>query len=768
MHKIKLSKKTLKISGIHCASCVLKIERTLQKEPDVISANVNFALETATIEFDPQKISLAQIKSKIKNIGYEIEEEEHADRNTDRVMERRDTTSHHSQKPADLNENNREIAAARNKFWIAFIFGLPLLYFAISNIFKIPALKTPESYSLPIQFILSSLVIYAGRSIWKNGVKELANLNPGMDSLIFLGTAVAYFYSLFISITVLLGIETGLVSYLYYDSAAFILIFILLGRYLEILAKGKTSEAIKKLIGLEAKEATVIVKGEEKRIAIAEVKTGDVILVKPGEKIPVDGTVIEGYSGVDEKAITGESVPAEKKKGDLVIGATINRTGILKFEAERVGKDTILAQIIKVVEESLGSKAKLQILADKIAYYFVPTVIAIAALSFVTWLVLGQSLALAVSALVTVLIIACPCAMGLATPTAVVMGTGLAARQGILIKSATALEKAQNLNIVVFDKTGTLTKGQPIVTNIVPLSVNHEKVRHVAFRILRLAASLEKNSGHPLAQAVVKKAGEMFIRLEKVTKFKDLPGQGITACINGKEVYLGTRKLMRAKKIEVSEWENKITQLENEGKTTIILAVEKNILGVIAIADTLKNHAKETVRTLHDLGKKVFIITGDNERVGKAIADEVKADDVLAEVLPQDKSAEIKKLQEEGNVVAMIGDGINDAPALAQADVGIALGSGTDIAMETGSIVLIKDDLKDVVKAIELSKYISQKIKQNLFWAFAYNVVTIPVAAGIFYPITGWLLNPAIAAAAMAFSSVSVILNTLLMKRYKI
>jgi len=734
---------------------VLKIEKALRKEPGVISAGVNFALSTLTVEFDPQKVGLEKIKEKIKEIGYEVDEEDYTDYGTDH---------HHNHGAPNLSKSNQETLSAKKKFWTALMFGLPLLYFAVSEVLKIPVPKVLGGYSPLIQFLLSTLVIYVGRNLWKNGIRELISFNPGMDSLIFLGTAVAYFYSIFISLTLLFSLNIGMSNYLYYDSAAFILIFILLGRYLETLTKGRTSEAIKKLIGLEAKEAVIIKNGKEIKIPIAEVKIGDVILVKPGEKIPVDGTVVEGYSGVDEKAITGESVPAEKKKGDLVIGATINKTGVLQFKAEKIGKDTMLSQIIEVVEESLGSKAKFQILADKIAYYFVPFVILVALISFVVWLAFGQPLATAISILVTVLIIACPCALGLATPTAIVMGTGLAAKQGVLIKSANALEKARGLNIVVFDKTGTLTKGQPAVTDI----VESPKSKVEGLDVLRIAASLEKNSNHPLAQAVVKKAEGMSIKIEKVSRFKDLPGQGIVGQINGKEACLGTRKLMKEKNIEVSAWEEKIKAFEKEGKTTIILAYGKEIIGILAIADTLKDYAKEVIESLHGLGKKVFIITGDNERVGKATAKEVNADNVLAEVLPQEKSAEIKKLQEQGNVVAMIGDGINDAPALAQADIGIALGSGTDIAMETGNIVLVKDDLRDVIKAIKLSRYISQKIKQNLFWAFFYNVITIPLAAGVLYPFTGWLLSPPVGAAAMAFSSVSVVLNTLLMARKKI
>jgi len=583
-----------------------------------------------------------------------------------------------------------------------------------------------------------------------------------MDSLIFIGTSAAYVYSILVSIAIWFGIGEHSIEELYFEVAAFILFFILLGKYLEAITKGKTSEAIKKLIGLQPKEATIVKDNEEIKIPISEVKVGDIILVKPGEKIPVDGIVIDGYSGVDEKAITGESIPVEKKKGDEVISATINKTGVLRFRATRVGKDTMLAQIIKIVEEAMGSKAPIQLLADKVSFYFVPSVIGIAIFAFVVWLLLGQSLAFALTVFVAVLIIACPCALELATPTAVMMGTGLAAKYGILIKSGKALEIARDLDIVIFDKTGTLTKGEPSVTDVV-------KIRNDVSEnlILQVVASVEKNSEHPLAQAIINKAKEEKINFSEVKNFQAIPGHGVLADLENKKILFGTRKLMFDNQIDPSLIEEKMIALENQGKTTMILAQDKNIIGIIAVADTLKDYSKEAVKMLHEMGKKVAIITGDNKRVGQAIAQQVGIDRVLAEVLPQEKSAEIKKLQSEGNVVAMVGDGINDAPALAQADLGIALGSGTDVAMETGEIVLIKDDLRDVVAAIDLSKYTLNKIKQNLFWAFFYNIVGIPLAAGILYPFTGWLLNPAIAAAAMAFSSVSVVSNALLMKRYE-
>jgi len=734
----------LNISGMHCASCAVNIENALRKEAGVKSANVNFASEKLYLEFDDAEIDIIKVKNIVEKLGYKaaeetIEEEMH---------------DHHKEAKA------QEIQKLKKRFIFALIFSLPIIYMVMGGMLGLPMPKIFENYGSIIQFVLVTAVIISCLNIWTSGFKNLLRLTPNMDSLIFIGTAVAYFYSLIISILAFWGVKIE--AHLYYESAALILVFISLGKYLEAITKGKTSEAIKKLIGLQPKEATIIKNNEEIKIPITKVKVGDIILVKPGEKIPVDGIVVDGYSGVDEKAITGESIPVEKKKGDEVIGAAINKTGVLKFKATRVGKNTMLAQIIKIVEEAMGSKAPIQLLADKVSFYFVPSVIGLAIFAFVIWLLLGQPIAFALTVFVAVLIIACPCALGLATPTAVMVGTELAAKNGILIKSGQALEIARDLDIVIFDKTGTLTKGEPSVTDVIKIKNNNNENL-----ILQIAASVEKNSEHPLAQAIVNKAKEKKINLSEVKNFQALPGHGVWAELKNKKILFGTRKLMLDNQIEPSLLEEKMVALENQGKTAMILAQDKNIIGIIAVADTLKDYSKEAVKMLHKMDKKVAIITGDNKRVGQAIAERVGIDKVLAEVLPQEKSAEIKKLQSEGNVVAMVGDGINDAPALAQADLGIALGSGTDVAMETGEIVLIKDDLRDVVAAIDLSKYTLNKIKQNLFWAFFYNIVGIPLAAGILYPFTGWLLNPAIAAAAMAFSSVSVVSNALLMKRYE-
>jgi len=734
--------KTFKVRGMHCASCVAKIENALKREDGIKSINVNLVTEKAYLEFEPIKISMARILKIIEKLGYKADEE-----SLERGIE-----DHHKK------EKEGEIKKLRKRFVTAMLFSLPIIYMVMGKMLGLPMPMLFEKYGFFIQFVLATVVILAAFDIWRMGFKNLLRLSPNMDSLIFVGTAVAYFYSVIASVLVFIGkvIEV----HLYFESVALILVFISLGKYLEAITKGKTSEAIKKLIGLQPKEATIIKDNEEIRIPISEVKVGDIILVKPGEKIPVDGVVTSGYSGVDEKAITGESMPVEKKKDDEVIGATINKTGVLKFRATKVGKDTMLAQIIKIVEEAMGSKAPIQLLADKVSFYFVPAVIGIAVLAFVVWLFIGQPFAFSLTVFVAVLIIACPCALGLATPTAVMMGTGLAAKQGILIKGGKALEIARDVNVVIFDKTGTLTKGEPVVTDIVEIQASKDKV-------LQIAASVEKNSEHPLAQAIVKKAKEENIESFAVQDFKAIPGKGVEVVLQSQKILLGTRKLMIENQIDINPIENKMIELEDQGKTAMLLSRGKKLLGVIAVADTLKEYSKDAVEILHKMGKKVGIITGDNQRVGKAIAREVGIDYVLAEVLPQEKSAEIEKLQKQGNIVAMVGDGINDAPALAQADLGIALGSGTDVAIETGEIVLIKDDLRDVITAIDLSKYTLRKIKQNLFWAFFYNIVGIPIAAGVLYPFTGWLLNPAVAATAMAFSSVSVISNALLMKKYR-
>lgn len=736
-----MKKIILRISGIHCASCVVNIENALRKQKGIKEINVNFATEKAYLTYDVHLVSLDEIKKIITKLGYEGEEEISGDL----------AHEHHGQASAVLK--------LRNRFWASLLLGLPVFYLMMGEILGLPIPSFFENNLIIFQFLLSTAVVLISFNIWVSGFRNLWRLKPNMDSLIFIGTATAYFYSLIVSVLLFLGYRGDNLS-LYYESAIFILIFINLGEYLEALTKGKTGQAIKKLLGLQPKEATILRGNKEIKVSIAQVKIGDLILVRPGEKIPVDGIIIDGYSGVDEKMITGESLPVEKKKGDIVVGGTINQTGRLVFKATKIGEQTMLAQIIKIVQQALGTKAPIQLLADKVSFYFVPGVIAIAVVSALVWFFIGQPLGFIFTIFVAVLIIACPCALGLATPTAVMMGTGLAAQNGILIKSGKALEIADKVEMVVFDKTGTLTKGEPVVTDIFPIKKTKQE-------ILQMAASIEKNSEHPLAQAIVLKAEKEKIKLFNVHDFQAVPGKGIQAKFKNQLISLGTRKLMEDHKVDYQSIGKEMTRLENEGKTIMILAFGRQIWGLIAVADVLKEYSLQAVKVLHKMGKKVAILTGDNQRVGQAIAKELNIDKVLAEVLPQEKSTEIKNLQNEGNVVAMVGDGINDAPALAQADLGIALGSGTDVAIETGEIVLLKNDLRDVIKAIDLSHYTLRKIKQNLFWAFFYNLVGIPIAAGILYPFTGWLLNPPIAAAAMAFSSVSVVSNALLMKTYK-
>lgn len=739
----------ISISGMHCASCAANIQKTLSKKDGVRSASVNFATENAKVEYDPEKISDEEIEDVVDKLGYTAQAE----------IEENGEHVHH----ADVKQS--EVKEYKNRFIFSLIFSLPILYLSMGKMLSFTMPDISAGFLAFVQLVLSSIVILFSYKIWKSGFKGLISLQPGMDALIFIGTATAYLYSL-ISLILYLMTKPEMAPEFYFESAALILVFISLGKYLEALTKGKTGEAIKKLIGLQPKEATVIRKGKDIKIPIDQVIIGDVVFVRPGEKIPVDGEVIEGYSGVDQQAITGESIPVEKRKGDSVIGATINKTGVLKIKATKVGKDTVLSHIIEVVKEAFASKAPIQELADKVSYYFVPTVIVIAIISAIIWLILGHTFVFSLIIFVSVLVIACPCAMGLATPTAIMMGTGLAADKGILIKGSSALEMAGKINLIVFDKTGTITKGTPEVTDIISIRRHYDEKY-----VLQLALSLEKNSEHPLAEAIVKKAEAGNLEPLRVKNFKAIPGKGVTGIIltvGDKEakVSLGSKKILGEEKINVATVLD-IGKLEKQGKTTMVLSVEDEVVALIALADTPKKDAREAIELLKNMGKKVLMITGDNKEVGEAIGKLVGIDQVIAEVMPEEKSDEIKKIQTNGSVVAMVGDGINDAPALAQSDLGIAMSSGTDIAIEAGDIVLMKDDLNDVATAIDVSKYSLKKIKQNLFWAFAYNVIGIPIAAGVLYPITGWLLSPAIAALAMAFSSVSVVSNSLLMKKYR-
>lgn len=810
-------KKEIQIAGMHCASCALNIERKLGKLNGVSKANVNFATEKAVVEYDEKALNEAEIPKLIEKLGYKpiLEEQKALAKGMEEVtLDITGMESEHCvnlvkgalEKLAGIKEANvnlatqkaiveysplkakvadmvkavenagygakkeekedtaqklrqEEIRTFKNKTIFAMVFSIPLLYIAMGMGMGLPFFMIAEKYNALIQLLLATpVVLYSGRAFYVNGMKALlVNKAANMDTLVALGTGAAYLYSLFSTIMIWVGTGYSLEN-LYFETAALLLAFILLGKFFEAKAKGRTSEAIKKLMKLQAKTAIVLRKGKEIIVPVEEVEANDVVIVKPGQKIPVDGIVVDGHSSVDESMMTGESIPIEKVKGSKVIGATINMNGSLKVKALKVGADTALSQIIKLVEDAQGSKAPIQKLADRVSSVFVPVVMSIAAVSLILWLVFGYGFAFALTAFVAVMIVACPCALGLATPTAIMVGSGKGAENGILFKNAEALQMLHKANAIVFDKTGTLTKGKPEVTDVVVFSGKERDV-------LKMAAVVEKHSEHPLATAIVARAKALKLKLADAKGFKAITGKGVVAFVGGKKVLLGNRALMRQEKVAFKD--GAIEKLENEGKTVMILAVNKKVVGLIAVADTLKEYAVEAVNELHKMGKKVVMISGDNQRTASAIGKLVGIDTVLAEVLPSGKAAEIKKLQKEYNV-AMVGDGINDAPALTQADIGIAIGAGTDVAIEAGSVVLVKDDLRDIVKAMNLSKITLSKIKQNLFWAFFYNTAAIPLAAGLFYLFTGWLLNPMIAGAAMAFSSVSVVSNSLLLKRKKL
>jgi len=613
-----------------------------------------------------------------------------------------------------------------------------------------------------IQLLLASGVLICGYQFFARGIFSLVRIHrANMDTLIALGVGSAYLYSLFVSINIWLGNKFFGMSNLYYEVAAFLLTFVLLGKYLEALTKRKTSQSIKRLWSLRPKTAILIRQGQEVEIPVEELLVGDIVVVKPGQRIPVDGKITEGYSGVDESMITGESIPVEKTVNDKVIGGSINKYGTFKFKATKVGKDTALAQIIKLVEEAQGSKAPIQELADKVAAIFVPTVLIIAFSSFFIWILLGKGFVFALTTFIAVLIIACPCSLGLATPTAVMVGTGKAAENGIIIKNAASLQIAAEIDKIIFDKTGTLTEGKPKLTDIVSYIGNEDEV-------LMFAASLEKPSGHVLSDAIVGAAKEKGVSLKQLRQFETISGKGVVGKIGeGQTILAGNRRLMQDRAIDIKIAAADLDRLEKQGKTVILVAKNDQLIGLVAVRDTLKEFSKTLIDKLKRMGKDVIMITGDNKRTAAAIAQEIGIEKVLAEVLPKDKLDQIRKLQNDGFKVAFVGDGVNDAPALSGADLGIAIGSGTDIAIESGDIILIKDDLRDVATAIDLSGYAMQKIRQNLFWAFFYNIIGIPIAAGILYPFNGLLLNPMVAGAAMAFSSVSVVSNSLLMNRYK-
>ena len=743
---------TLNIEGMHCASCAQIIEHALKKTAGVEQANVNFATEKAIVKFDESAVALPALIQAVEAAGY------------------RAALAGKSNPEAERQKREREMKKYRQKFLTSFVLSSPMLYFMALDF--MPALpgRLLWPYVGIISLILTTPVQFIiGAGFYHGLYSGLRMKTFNMDSLIAIGTSTAFIYSLwqYLSYVVvsrsLIGIGGEKIPELYFETAAFLITFVILGKWLEARAKGRTSESIKRLIGLQPKTARVRRGRETNDLPIEQVAVGDIIVVRPGEKIPVDGVITAGASAVDESMLTGESIPIEKNTGDKVYGATLNKNGSFEFRAERVGAETALAQIIRVVEEAQGSKAPIQALADKISAVFVPLVLVAAALTFVVWFfVLGANLTFSLMAFTAVIVIACPCALGLATPTAIMVGTGKGAEYGILIKGGEPLEAACKIKAMVFDKTGTLTTGLPEVTDVAII-----KNEFLTKEIIRIAASLESKSEHPLAEAIVKYAAKEKIILADAIDFRAIPGHGVTGTLNGKKYFLGNRRLITdVAGLTLEATEMKLHALEDEGKTAMILADEQVILGLVAVADTIKGSAAAAVLKLRERGLEVFMITGDNQRTAAAIAKQAGITKVLAEVLPEDKANEIKKLQASGLKVAMVGDGINDAPALAQADLGIAMGSGTDVAVETGGIVIIKDDLSDVLAAIELSRATVGKIKQNMFFALFYNVVGIPIAARVL-AFAGIILKPELAGLAMALSSVSVVSNSLTLRLFK-
>lgn len=741
-----LQSATIPIQGMTCAACVAAVEKALRGLEGVNEVSVNLAAEQAKVAYDPAKVRLSAIKEAIIQAGYEPLDVDTAAGD-----------EHQARRSA-------EIKALWGRFLFSALFTLPLFYISMGHMVGAPLPRFIDPGINPLAFALAQLfltlpVMATGYRFYTVGFSRLVRRQPNMDSLIAVGTGAAFLYGLY-AVVQIMGGNHAYAHELYFETAGVIITLILLGRYLEAVAKGRTSEAIKKLMGLAPKTATVITAGEERVIPIEEVEVGDLILVRPGERIPVDGVVVSGHTSVDESMLTGESIPVEKQVGSEVVGASINQNGTITMRASRVGRDTVLAQIIKLVEDAQGSKAPIAKMADVVAGYFVPIVMAIAILAGLAWLISGQSAVFALTIFISVLVIACPCALGLATPTAIMVGTGKGAEHGILIKSGTALETTHQVQVVVLDKTGTITEGRPEVTDIITAEGVDED------SLLQLAASAERGSEHPLGAAIVRRAEADGVEFLPAEDFRAIPGHGIEVKVAGQEVLLGNKKLLTDRGISIV-LEHESDALAEEGKTPMYVAVDGRLMGIIAVADVIKPSSKEAIAELHRLGIEVAMLTGDNKRTAQAIARQVGVDRVLAEVLPEDKAREIKRLQDEGKRVAMVGDGINDAPALAQADVGIAIGSGTDVAMESADIVLMRSDLVDVVAAIELSRATIKNIKQNLFWAFAYNTAGIPIAAGVLYAFGGPLLNPMIAAAAMAFSSVSVVTNALRLRRFR-
>lgn len=737
----EIKNKTFKVEGMTCAACARYAEKAVKKLQGVENVNVNFATEKLSISFDKNIVNEKDIKQAIEKAGYKLINEDNV----------------------ESNKKINESKSLWRRFIISAILTVPLLVISMGKMvgMSLPDIIDPRMNPInfaTIQLIISTPVVFVGYKFFKVGIRNLFKLTPNMDSLIAIGTLASYLYGIYATVEIYAGNSEFAMS-LYFESAAVILTLITLGKYLEVLTKGKTSEAIKKLMGLAPKTATVVRDGTEISIPIEEVVVGDTIIVKPGQKLPVDGEVLSGNTSIDESMLTGESIPVEKNVGSKVIGASINKTGSISYRATKIGKDTALAQIIKLVEDAQGSKAPIAKMADIVSGYFVPVVIGIALITSIGWYLSGKDINFALTIFISILVIACPCALGLATPTAIMVGTGKGAENGVLIKGGEALEIAHKIDTIVFDKTGTITEGKPKVTDIISTGIDRDT-------LLLIAASAEKGSEHPLGEAIVRAAEETKLVFKEVENFNAMVGRGIEVTIDNQRVLLGNEKLMDESKISLEKLKDASNKLANEGKTPMYIAIDGQLIGIIAVADTVKPSSKKAIEVLHKMGIEVAMITGDNRRTAEAIAKEVGIDIVLAEVLPEDKANEVKKLQQQGKKVAMVGDGINDAPALAQANIGIAIGSGTDVAIESADIVLMRSDLMDVPTAIKLSKATINNIKQNLFWAFGYNTLGIPVAMGLLYLLGGPLLNPMIAAGAMGMSSVSVLLNALRLKRF--
>ena len=741
-----MAEKNYTVTGMSCASCANAVEKALNKNND-INASVNFATEKLNIEYDEKKYNFDKIRKIVESAGYGLVEDMIEDKKMELYQEK--------------------IKSLKNRLILAIIFVVPLLYISMGHMLGavLPEFLNPKVNPLNFalaQFVLTLPIIYAGRDFFLHGFKNLVRKSPTMDSLIAIGATAAVLYGIYATFRIV-TVDPEAHMDLYYETAGTIITLILFGKLLEAKTKGQTSSAIKKLIGLQPKKAKIIENGAEKEVLIENLKVGDIVIVKPGEKIAVDGRIVEGATSVDESMLTGESLPVSKKVGDKVVGGSINKNGSIRFEATEIGKNTVLSQIIKLVEEAQGSKAPISRMADIVSAYFVPIVIGIAIITGIAWFLSGSGLVTALSFFIAVLVIACPCALGLATPTSIMVGTGKGAENGILIKSGEALETAYKIKTVVFDKTGTITKGKPILTDLIAYGKYNEN------ELLKIAASVENDSEHPLAEAIVNKAKEKNIEIKPYEKFRAMPGYGIRATFEDKEVQIGNRKLMENRKINVEISQKDYDILSNEGKTPMYISIDNELAGLVAVADVIKETSKEAIEKLKKMGIKTIMLTGDNEKTAKFIAKQVGIDDVISEVLPYQKSQKVKELQEKDEFVAMVGDGINDSPALAQANVGIAIGNGTDVAIESADIVLIRNDLRDVVGAIALSKATITNIKENLFWAFFYNVLGIPFAAGIFYAFfNGPKLDPMIAAFAMSFSSVSVLGNALRLKFFKV